>query len=98
MLRYIRIGRDAMDPSSKRKFYDGVDQVSHGGHWKRSRRNGTRNSEVQNHRNVTIFGGRQSGHYVWRDRNHGRGRGLRGGNGNNTNPPTKTGRKCGAVV
>ena len=58
VLRYIRINREIMDPSSKRKFYDGVDQVSHGGHWKRSRRNGTRNSEVQNHGNGAGFGGR----------------------------------------
>ena len=36
VLRYIRIGRDVMDVSRKRKFNGGGDQGSHMGHWDRS--------------------------------------------------------------
>ena len=32
ILRYIRIGRNLMNPSRKRKFNDGGDQGSHRGH------------------------------------------------------------------
>ena len=45
VLRYIRIGRDVMDPSRKSKLNGGGDQESHGGQWERSGGNGTRNLE-----------------------------------------------------
>ena len=87
-----------MDPSRKRKFNGGEDRGSHGGNWERSGENSTRNLEGQNHGNGAVFGGRRGGHSGGRDRNNGGGGGAQGGNGNNTNPPTKTGRKCGAAV
>ena len=62
MLRYIRIGRDVMEPSKKRNFNVGGDRGSHGGHRERSRGDGTRNSEGQNHRNGAGFGSRKGGH------------------------------------
>ena len=36
-MRYIRICRDVIDPSNKRKFNGGGYLGSHGGHWERSK-------------------------------------------------------------
>ena len=96
VILYIRVGRDVMDQSRKKKFNGGTDRGSHRGHWERSGGNGTRNLEGQNHRNGTVFGGRRCGHSGGRDRNNSGGGGARGGNGNNTNPPplTRTDRRC----
>ena len=58
VMRYIRVGRDVIDPSRKRKFNGGGDQGSHREYWERSEENGTRNPEGQNHRNGAGFGGR----------------------------------------
>ena len=93
MIRYIRIGRDAMDPSRKRKFNGGRDQRSHRGHWKKSGGNSTRNSEVHNHGNGAGVGGGLGDHSGGRDVNNGGGGGARGGNGNSTNPPKKNGHR-----
>ena len=88
MLRYIRIGRDVMDLSKKRKFNGGGYQGSHGGHWERSGGNGIRKSEGQNHRNITVLGGGRGGHAGGRqDENNSGGGGAQGLNGNNINPP-----------
>ena len=35
VIRYIRVFREAMDPSRKQKFEGGGDQGSHRGHWDR---------------------------------------------------------------
>ena len=88
VLHYIRIGKDVMDRSKKRKFNGGGDWGSHGGHWERIGGNGTRNSEVQDHRNSAKFGGGRGVHVGGRqDVNNSGGGGAQGGNGNNTNPP-----------
>ena len=87
VIQYIRVGREVMEPLRNRKFNGGGDQGSHGGHWVRSRGNGTRNSEGQNHGNGAVFGGGQGGQSGGRDGNNGGGGGVQGVNGNNTNPP-----------
>ena len=58
VIRYIRVSREAMDQSRKRKFYGGRDLVSHGEHWDRSGGHVPRNSEGKHHGNGAIFGGR----------------------------------------
>ena len=58
VLRYIRIGRDVMDVSRKRKFNGGGDQGSQMGHWDRSGGNGTGNSGGHNNRNGADYGDR----------------------------------------
>ena len=93
VIRYIRIGRDVMDPSRKKKLNDGGDQGSYGGHWKRSGVNGPRNLEGQNHGNGARFGVGKGGHFGGRNENNGGGGGARGGNGNSTNPPKKNGHR-----
>ena len=87
VIRCIRVGRDVMDPSRKRKFNGSVDRGSQRRHWERNGGNGTRNSEGQNHGNGAVFGGGRGVHYGGRDENNGGGGGARGGNGNNTTPP-----------
>ena len=87
VIRYIKVAREAMDPSRKRKFDGGGDQVSNGGYWDRSGGHGQRKSEVQNNRNGAIFGGGRGGHSGGRDGNNGGGGGARGGHGSNTTPP-----------
>ena len=99
MIRYIRVAKEAMDPSQNRKFDGDRDLGSHGGHWDRSGGHVPRKSEVQHHMNGAIFGGRRGGHSGGRDGNNGGGGGAQGGHGNNTTPPlTQTGRKLGAAV
>ena len=88
VIRYIRVSREAMDPSRKRKFDGGGDPGSHGGHWDRSRVHGHRKSKGNHHGNGARFGGGRGGHSGGRDVNNGRGGGAQGGNGNNTNPPS----------
>ena len=55
VIRYIRVAREVIDPSRKRKFDGGVDQGSHGGYWDRSGGHCPRNSEGQNHGNGAIL-------------------------------------------
>ena len=57
VIRYIRVGRDVMDPSRKRKFNGGGDRGYHGGHWERRGGKGTRNLEGKNHGNDAGFRG-----------------------------------------
>ena len=46
---HIRVAREVMETSRKRKFDGDRDRGSHGGHWDRNGGHGPRNSEGQNH-------------------------------------------------
>ena len=81
VLRYIRICRDAPDPSNKRKLNGDGDWGSCRGHWERSGGNGNRkNSEGKKHRRGAGYGGSRGGHFGGRQHmNSSGGGGARGG-------------------
>ena len=76
VIRYIRVARESMDPSWKRKFDGGGDQGSPGVHWDRSRGHGPINSEGQHHGNGVRFSGGRGGHSGGRHDNNGGGGGA----------------------
>ena len=101
MIRYIRISRDVMELSRKRKFNGGRDWGSHRGHWERSEGNGTRNSDEKNHGNGAGFGDKCGSHSGGiQDKKNSGGGGAKGGNDNNTTPPppTRTDRQYGSAT
>ena len=93
VIRYIRVAREAMNQSQKRKFDGSEDQGSQGGHWDSSGGHGQRNSEGQHHGNSARLGGGRGGHLGGRDGNNSGGGGVQGGHGSNINPPHQDGQK-----
>ena len=91
VIHYIRGDREAMNKFNERIIDFVGDERSHVGHWDRGGHHRHRNSEAHN---GTRFGG---GCGRGKGGSNIVGGGVRGGHGSNTNPPTKMGRKIGAI-
>ena len=97
-IRYIRLSREAMDPSRKRKFDGDGDWGSHGGHWDRS---GEKVQETQ--RDITTGTAQYSvadevATLVEYTGKAEEAAVCEGEMVQTPNPPTNTGRKFGAAV